>query len=378
MVMDNRSSIYCALIAAFVYCISSCSKMNSTYVDFIKTGEIVYSGKIDSLNAFPGRNRIRLTWLLPPDPNVASAKIFWNNKADSLVLTFPPPPRERRVDQMIDSLSDGSYTFEIYTYDSLGNSSIEADTLITAYGDLYQSTLLGRPVQEAGLSNDTASIVWYGPAKGAIGELITYEDVDGDSVTVFSPVGDDTTLLYNYQRTTSFVYSTLYMPEPTCLDTFSTAPDMHKVRGLPVDLDKSGWTATASSFDTRTGKSYRPPSNAIDNDPSTIWVNEISPVQTDYPHTITVDMGQVQPDIDGFSFIQRTPLDGALKDLEIQISTDSLTWTSLGNFELANVGNEQFIDLMQPETFRYFRIIGKDDYKSSKNISLAEVGVFTR
>src|SRR5690606_5586584 len=76
----------------------------------------------------------------------------------------------------------------------------------------------------------------------------------------------------------------------------------HRVYGPPRRFSKEGWTATASSNDIN---GNRPVSNTIDNNPSTIWVNRTSNPKEVYPHTMTVDMGVVHNEIEGFAIITR-------------------------------------------------------------------------
>src|SRR5690606_37578039 len=127
-------------------------------------------------------------------------------------------------------------------------------------------------------------------------------------------------------------------------------------KGDPTELPKVDWTATASSFDTRSGASYRPASNAIDGNPATLWVNQIAP-QTVFPHTITVDMGEVQENIEGFAIISRLDSPSRAKTVEFQTSEDGETWQSHGNRELANVADKQFFDFDAPVNARYFQMI---------------------
>src|SRR3546814_21153316 len=67
---------------------------------------------------------------------------------------------------------------------------------------------------------------------------------------------------------------------------------------LPI-YDRTGWVATASSFDGRGGRTDRTADAALDGSNSSTWVNEIQPTQTDYPHWFSVDMGEVKTETAG-------------------------------------------------------------------------------
>src|SRR3546814_2920667 len=81
-----RNTTLSMICLAFVL-VSGCAKQDDTYRQFLDKGEIVYVGKADSVQVFPGKNRLKLSWLILADPNVSKAKVFWNNHSDSLEKT---------------------------------------------------------------------------------------------------------------------------------------------------------------------------------------------------------------------------------------------------------------------------------------------------
>src|SRR5690606_13636198 len=105
------------LFATVMLCSLSCSKMDATYADFIKDGKIVYPGKADSVQVFPGKNRLSLTWLLF-DPNVTRTKIYWNNRVDSLDVLADSSPGIDSMHVLFSDMEEGDYLFEYFTYDS--------------------------------------------------------------------------------------------------------------------------------------------------------------------------------------------------------------------------------------------------------------------
>lgn len=378
--MKIKQYINYSLLGLIVYCLSSCSKMDDTYKDFLKGGEILYLGKADSVKAYAGKNRIKIAWLLPGDPKVTGAVIYWNNKADSAKVTFPKPSLTDTISVMINNLAEKSYDFEIYTYDDLGHKSLKVNASANSYGDNYISTLYPRPVNTVVMDGSNGIVTWLGASSESIGIELNYTDNTKALRKIFIPSDSVKTTLAAYKPNSFFTYRSLYIPDTLSIDTFYSVYATKQIKGPRIDVSKAGWTATAyADFDNRAGASYRPPSYAIDNKPATVWVSKVVGSKG-YPHTIYVDMGGSTQDIEGLSFVQRTPLNGALKLIEIQVSQDTIVngWKPMGEFTLNNIGGMQYIDFLQPETFRYFKVIGKSDYNNTLHLALAEVGVFKR
>ncbi|RFS26810.1 hypothetical protein DVR12_03220 [Chitinophaga silvatica] len=352
----------------------ACSKMNDTYKDFIKNGEIVYAGSVDSVKSWPGNNRLQLSWLLK-DPTVTRGKIYWNNKNDSMDLEFK---RQYEIDSfkvILSPMKEGVYSFDIYTYDGKGNKSIKVSKTGQVYGERYISSLLPRPIRSALYLNGTLTITWGTPDTQVSGTEVKFKDRGGIEQLLTIPAEANTTTItqYEYKDDNPIAYTTIYKPDSNAIDEFKTDFEEIVVKGPPLEYAKTGWTATASDFDEPSG---RGPANAIDNNINTVWhMSKVA--NSNYPHTLKVDMG-VENLVTGFTFNQRLPLDGAVKLIEIEISNDNQTWRSLGAFTLLSINDKQFLDLTEAETFRSFKIIVRSDYKNSTYTALAEVGVYKR
>jgi hypothetical protein len=370
---------YGLLVWAVCY-MASCSKMDATYKDFLKGGEILYLGKVTAVKAYAGRNRIKIVWNLPKDPKVTGAIVYWNNKADSVKVTFPAPSLTDTLSVTINNLTEKTYAFDIYTFDNSGHRSLMVNAFANAYGDNYISTLYPRPVNMVAMVGSDGVVTWIGSSGESIGTELKYTDNTNALKQIFIPADSAKTTLIGFLPNSIFTYRSLYLPDTLCVDTFYSAYASQQIKGPRIDLSKTGWTATSyGDFDNRSGSSYRPPTYAIDNNPATAWVSKVVG-SIGYPHTIYVDMGKVIQSIEGLSFMQRTPLSGALKLLEVQISQDTIAngWKPIGEFTLQNASGIQYIDFPKPESFRYFKVIGKSDYNNSLHIALAEVGVFKR
>lgn len=378
--MKIQQYIKYSLLCIAIYFMASCSKMDATYKDFLKGGEILYLGRADSVKAFPGKNRIKIAWLIPGDPKVIGAVVYWNNKADSVNVTFTKPSLTDSVSVMINNLEERLYSFEIYSYDDSGHKSLKVDVSANVYGDNYIGTLYPRPFNIVEMSGSDGKVTWLSTSSESFGVELSYTDNTNIIKKIFIPSDSTKTILTAFKPNSSFTYRSLYKPDTLCVDTFYSVYATKQIKGPRIEVSKVGWSSTSyGDFDNRAGASNRPDRNAIDNNPATIWVSKVTGGKG-YPHTIYVDMGGIVQNIEGLSFIQRTPLSGALKLIEIQVSQDTIAngWKPMGEFTLNNVGGLQYIDFPQPETFRYFKVIGKNDYNNTLYLALAEVGVFKR
>jgi len=354
------------LVTSFI----ACSKMDDPYKDFIKDGSITYVGTPDSLTVYPGKNRLKLEWRLS-DPSATRARIYWNNKSDSLNIPVSVDPQTQKMSVWLNDMREGSYSFDITLYDKDNNRSVVTNTIGKVYGDNYVNTLLARPVKSAVVENEKATITWGAADITVVATELLYNDKNGQQHTVFVPVADVSTELMNYSLSAhdSFQYRTLYVPDSLSLDTFYTATQTTKVTGPAIEYARGAWVPLSTDFDGN-----RIVKNLFDNSTSTIW--HMSKAFS-YPHNLVVDMG-TENLVNGFSYNQRTPLDGAAKLVEIQVSSDNVSWRSLGAYTFENLGTKQFLELLEPATFRYFRMIFKSDYKNGQFTALSELGAYKR
>lgn len=355
----------------------SACEYTSPHEEFIEGGSIIYPGTPDSVFVYPGKNRIQLSFPLPYDPSVSKVRVYWHNGRDSVEVPVDISGSEDTVDIMLTDMEEGSYTFDIFTYDNEGNISINVAAIGEVYGDNYINSLLPRLINEALFADDVLTIQWDNAGGSVIGTEVSYMSSSGGTQDLLIPVEEDSTGItdYNFEANDSLRYRTLYLPDSTAIDTFYTAVETVRVLGPRVALSKEGWTATASSYDERHGTD-RAPGSAIDNDPGTIWVNSIDP-QTDFPHSITIDMGTVEEGIDGLSFIvqdrNETP-----RTIEISVSSDEVNWTGLGTFPLESTATTQYIDFMESQDLRYVEVVAVEPHGSTPNVVIGEIGIYRR
>ncbi len=368
------------VLLALVSTIGGCSKMDDTYKQFLEDGMKVYIGMVDSVFVYPGNYRLQLGWLPPSDSKATKARVYWNNRLDSVDVPITRSETGNdTIKVMFDDFAEGTYVFEVFTFDDQGRRSLKKEVVTRVYGDVWKNTLLSRPIETyIADEKDVMKITWGAlPYPTVYGTELIYEDLDGDSHTLFIPATETITYIPDFLTPQIVQMRTVYKPGPLALDLFYTGYTSQRLKGRPVELSKAGWTAETSSFDTRSGSNYRPGSYAIDENITTIWVNQISP-QAYYPHTITVNMGQLYERLDGFAILTRTTSASRPKDVTLFTSVDGNEWIEHGTWSLASSAEMQYIELSNPVQAQYFRMKALNAHDNGNNIALAEIGMYYR
>ncbi|HEX7844933.1 MAG TPA: DUF4998 domain-containing protein [Chitinophagaceae bacterium] len=225
----NQFNKFYLLLLMIAVAFVACSKMEDTYKEFVQNGEIIYTGRVDSVKSYPGKNRTALTMLLLSDPKISKVKVFWNNKTDSAVKDVVRTTGVDTVKFMLTNMTEGTYAFEIYTYDNQGHSSIKTDAIGIVYGQNYINSLFNRPLRSMTYAASKATLKWYGPSAQTIGQQINYTDSLNVAQSIFVPKADTMTVLSNFKKLGTFQYRTLYLPEVNAIDTFYSAYEVKQV-----------------------------------------------------------------------------------------------------------------------------------------------------
>ncbi|MES2376068.1 MAG: DUF4998 domain-containing protein [Bacteroidota bacterium] len=207
-----------------------CKKMDATYSQYLKT--VVYTGKTDSLKVLPGDGRVKLTWVWSADPKVTKMKVYWNSKKDSIVKAVTLTPGIKNGELIITGLPEASYTFEVYTFDNDGHSSIKATASGSVYSATYKSLLLNRPIKDAELIGLNAVINWYTADDKVVNVEVVYTDNTNTQQTVTVLNTQSQTTLPNYKSGTTFKYRTIYLPQVDAIDSF---PADYAIKGVYED-----------------------------------------------------------------------------------------------------------------------------------------------
>ena len=224
---ENNYRTYLVIITICTLLLFACSKMDDTYDDFIKDGEIVYIARVDSATSYPGNNRMDLSMLLTADPRISKVKVYWD-AAGQNDSTEKAVQRSAGVDTVrfsFNKLPEGTYTFYIYSYDNAGHRSVKTDVIGTVYGEKYIAQLVNRTIKSSTYDDiaKTATIKWFGAGADIIGEEIIYTDVQGLERKQYykhESLADSVCILPDYLKGNSFQFRTLYKPAPNAIDTF--------------------------------------------------------------------------------------------------------------------------------------------------------------
>lgn len=221
--------------SAIVIIISACSKIDDYKEKYMAGGSIIYSGKMDSVMIFSGRNRVKLTGLFTSDPNIVKYRVFTNSRQDSVEVHVKRTSGVDTANLIIPNLSEGTQSFEIRTYDAAGNSSVPVFVTANVYGANYQSSLVNRGVADASLQNDGSARISWADVSGDAGVInmeVNYTDTAGMvHDTIFPSVAAGfVTNLPAIKLGSTFSYKTAFLPNPTAIDTFYTDFQSHSVK----------------------------------------------------------------------------------------------------------------------------------------------------
>ncbi len=393
-----KGSVVIVLLLALV---SGCKKMDDTYREFIGDGETIYVGKADSLKLHGGKNRLQVFWLLISDPKVSGYKVLWNAGRDSLTGNLVKTPDVDTVRLVVNNMEEGSHHFDVYLYDSRGNSSVKTSAVGKVYGERYRQSLLNRAYRTIKRVGDHLVITWM-PAEETLKEVVLkYTNSAQEQVTHVVPAGVIQDTIRNFPRNGEFVYSSVFKPEPDALDVFATEEISYKEVASEVELEKTGFKHFPLPTDT-----YKPEfdswaiANLWDGTTGKIFYVDPNIAGLALPNWFTIDL-TYQTQITRIRVNQLSHHNsfmfsgGAPKEFEIYGSNAPAadgswdSWTLLGSFTSAKpsglpigqlseadiataVAGETF-SVSAQSSFRYLRFRTKSTYGGNANVMIAEM-----
>ena len=122
-----------SLLAILIFAIS-CNDMNDIQSKFAELDEKVYLGKVDSLKAYPGFGRAKITWYIGTDPKIEKTVIYWNSRKDSIVVDLVRhSPGLHRDSIIVEGLPEGSTLYEFRNINSFGETSLYTQRNVRKY-----------------------------------------------------------------------------------------------------------------------------------------------------------------------------------------------------------------------------------------------------
>jgi len=286
-------------ILAGLICMMGCSKKATDYRSFLNGGEIVYPGTVSNIKVSPGNGRIQIRWQPSPDPSVKKYIVFWNNGIDSSVIPATTDKPGDTVKCIIGNLSEYTYNFLIYSYDSAGNRSIATEiNNVKVYGSSYLSSLYNRPynIIEPGVYNSPTAVTLKFGTPDTINVIteIRYTDANGVKQQQWLSPDSTSVSIGSYQPGSAIYYKSGYIPVRGAIDTFFV-PYYDSLPHIPALCNKSLFSALQLPNDVGTYESQ----TGLDK----LWDGSVGPQSYpnifhsdgshSLPHHFTFDMGQL-------------------------------------------------------------------------------------
>ncbi|KQN36264.1 hypothetical protein ASE92_09080 [Pedobacter sp. Leaf41] len=279
--------------------VSSCTKDDLAFKEYLKNGETVYPGKVSKIVAKAGNLRTGLWFNPSPDPSVTKYVIKWNNNVDSIAVNSSSHNPLDTIKVIIPGLSEYTYTFTVFSYDAQGRKSIPIEAPnVRVYGPLYQSGLLNRPFNATEPyvvnANGSVQLNFNTPDTINVGTTIRYTNTANVQVDKVLSATEMSTVLNDYKSGTDILYRSSYIPSKGSLDVFnasefSTFPKIFTL----VQCDKSLFKEIRLPNDVNTYESGTSISKLWDgsNGPQS-YPNIFHSDGSYIAHVLTFDMGK--------------------------------------------------------------------------------------
>jgi hypothetical protein len=244
----RKSILYLLAAATLAMTLASCSSQDDIYKQYVKIGGYNYPAKAVNLTTERGYQRLFVKWDKPMDPAVKTAKLYWDNYAQSIDINYADYP-QGTVAMVVDKLEDRSYTFDIINFDSEGNKSLPAEITASAYGDSWMVSRSERTVNSAEMNaaGDSAIIVMSRGTDEMIATKFRYKNDNNEWVDcsrVLTP-NDRRVAFPRALKGKRFQYSSAYCPasgKDTVWRSWVTSID-----GISYPLNGKRWSVSATS-----------------------------------------------------------------------------------------------------------------------------------
>ena len=365
---------YMLLSALMLSILASCDNFMDVHQEYNKGGEIIYAPKIDSMVFIAGRNRIQFRYWLYKSPNVRSVDLYWNDGIDSLIIPVTPSAGIDSFYTMIPNLEEKSYTFRARTTDAHGHKSLYTTTFGTSYGDIYESSLNGRRINEVTLTdgdqlNGNISLLPIS-AEGLVLTEVRYETTDG-TTEIASAVRSVSSIVCPSARAGSFFeVRSLFIPEAESVDTFATAWTIYQTPFPSIfQYDRSSWEVVESSDSREDASGNMGMRFILDGNMNTYWqsyyMSEETPGQL--PHWVIVDM-KIPRNIVKFDIYRRNDVnDTKTVDCYLGDTPDvSGTWIKIGEGEFPETIGPTLLEIETTDKVfkgRYLKLVMPDSWR---------------
>lgn len=362
--MKNFSRPVLLLIMASVIC--SCDSYMDTHKEYIKNGELRYAVKLDSLAVYSGKERVVLGCWLYNAVFVDSIFVYWNSRKDTLAVPVSMRPGLDSIEVNVPDLGESAFTFEVRTKDRFGDWSLFTTGTGASYGEEFQSSLSNRTVINALIQNGNGIIKWGSADETLLCTEFKYSNTYGEEVRIKTPSDEAQTFCEGIDINKDFAYRSLYIPQESAVDTFSTSWSSNVI--FSEQLDRTGWEINNVSSEL----SGYLASSMLDGNISTFWHTLYGAGAPPLPHIITVDM-KADKTITGLDIYQRAG-SHQTKSFKLYLSGDNVDWDYGGSFTfLSNTIPSMECMLYKPFACRYIRFEFFESFNADGSCAIAEV-----
>ena len=211
------------LMLSIVMTAGACSGQLDTIQEYLDAGETIYAAKMDSVDIRPGYNRVEVTGLLKYGMDTKQCVIRWLPDNDSLVV---PVERIDSVDTFrvfIENLPEGTYQFEIATYNKAGYRSITTTKGSKTYGERYISSLRVRSLLNMVINGDDLLLNFSSEMAEAVYTKVFYLNADGEELEQMVTRGNNQLNIADWKPRGAYEIKTYYVPESNAVDTFTVS-----------------------------------------------------------------------------------------------------------------------------------------------------------
>jgi hypothetical protein len=223
---------YFTTLCLLIY-IAGCDDNNLMHQKYLDQGEILYTGKPDSVNFSAGNERVKFTWVLNTDPRIDKSVFYWNDGKDSAVIPTNKTQSGGLKMETILNVKEGNHTFRLVTKDSENNKSLAIERSVQVYGPTYIAGLTNRELSLS-FDNGTLTIRWASVASALIQySTVRYTDYSNPANPVEKSVPIENaatnTVINGVREGDSFSVSTSYLPNGG-LDILDALPKKYTIR----------------------------------------------------------------------------------------------------------------------------------------------------
>lgn len=299
--MTKLNKLYFVFTLVLVVLATACDKSDKEFRDYLEDKELIYPGVPLQINSRAGNGRVMVYWKPSPDPSIEKYIVYWNNKADSVVVAATRTSGQDSISTIIPGLFEYTYSFTVHAIDTKGNRSIPLDlNNVKIYGPVYRGGLINRFPDNTNpyevQPNGDVLLRFAATDTSNVGTTITYTNNNNQQATAFLSQLNNTVTLVNYKASTTVTYQSAYVPTKNALDTFkvNTAETFPTIY-TNVLCNKSIFAALNLPYDVQPYESQ----TSI----AKLWDGSVGPQgypnifhsngNSQLPHHFTFDMGAV-------------------------------------------------------------------------------------